>query len=86
MGLDCGGIIKGPLDKSSLRCPLPFFRIMSTTESTGQRSRQAAVFHSSKVTILIVVEIVLQRVPQAALSLGNVTGYLTIKRKWLQVW
>lgn len=59
---------------------------MSITESTGQRSRQAAVFHSSKVTILIVVEIVLQRVPQAALSLGNVTGYLTIKRKWLQVW
>lgn len=37
-----------------------------------------------KVTIQIVSEVVLQKLLQAALSLGNVTGYLFIKRSCLQ--
>lgn len=37
-----------------------------------------------KVTIQIVSEVVLQKLLQAALSLGNVPGYLFIKRSCLQ--
>lgn len=82
MSLEYEGIVKRGLWGGGIEIFFASFRRTSTTLIIMD-SVELLYSRTPKVTILIVSEVVLQKLLQAALSLGNVTGYLFIKRNCL---